>query len=206
MQNAKGRMQMSTSVSWTRLGCLAFCVLQLAFATGCAKAKAAELVPDGPPLAMSAPPPRVITPADEIPVASPAPSPSPEVTTAAPPPVKPAAPARPRATDSKPEPPPAVTAAPITPPPATAEPLEVRSVPSAAAAAEEKKVRDVMNRAQTDLKRVQEGKLSTEARVQFAAARRDWEQAEEALKQKNFVYAMALAERAATLAAELAGR
>jgi hypothetical protein len=207
MANANCGMQMLTPVRWTRVGCLALCILQLALLTACAKAGASELVPDGPPLATSAPPPRVITPADDVPVVSAPPNPSPEpTTTATAPPAKAPPPARPRAAESKTEPAPVAATPPITPPPATAEPLEVRSVPSAAAAAEEKKVRDVMNRAQADLKRVQEAKLSAEGKVQLAQAKRDAEQADEALKQKNFVFAMALAERAATLAAELAGR
>ena len=190
---------------YARLGALALCLLNLAFATACAKAKAAELVPDGPPLAMTTPPPRVITPVEEVAVAPPPPpppAPSEPVTTAT---SKPASPRQQRPADSKPDPPPAVVTQPP-PPVAPQEPLEVRSVPSAAAAAEDKKVREVIDRAQRDLKRVNEGKLSAEGKVQLAQAKRDVDQAEEVLKTKNFVYAMALAERAATLAAELAGR
>jgi hypothetical protein len=207
MQIAKFKIRTPPTAIVARLSLLAFCILNLAFATACAKARAAELVPDGPPLATSAPPPRVITPADDVPAASAPPNPSPEpTTTAAAPPAKTPAPVRPRAAESKTDPAPAAAAPSTTPPPATPEPLEVRSVPSAAAAAEERKVRDVMNRAQADLKRVQEAKLSAEGKIQLAQAKRDAEQADEALKQKNFVFAMALAERAATLAAELAGR
>jgi hypothetical protein len=189
-----------------RLGACALCIVHLAFAAACAKAKAAELVPDGPPLTMTAPPPRVITPVEEVAVAPPpAPPPTPDrepVTAAT---TKPSSPRQQRPADSKPDPPPAVA---TQPPPAAApaEPLEVRSVPSAAAAAEDKKVREVIDRAQRDLKRVNEGKLSAEGKVQLAQAKRDVDQAEEVLKTKSFVYAMALAERAATLAAELAGR
>jgi hypothetical protein len=210
MHDAKCKMQKVTPVAVVRLGALArlgavaLCILNLVLATACAKAKAAELVPDGPPLAMSQPPPRVITPADEVPVASPPPPPSPEPTATAAAPPKPAQ-SRPRV-DSKPEPPPAVVTQPVTPPPATPEPLEVRSVPSAAAAAEERKVRDVMQRAQKDLVRVTPQRLSAEGKSQYDQARRFYEQADEALKEKNFVYAMKLAENAATLAAELAAR
>jgi hypothetical protein len=209
MQNAEGKMQNVKPVAVGRLGALgrlgavALCILHFALATACAKARAAELVPDGPPLAMSAPPPRVITPADEVPLASPAPPPSPEPTAVAAPPAK--APPTPRKpAESKPPEPPAAAAVPPTPPPA--EPLEVRSIPSAAEAAEEKKVRDVMNRAQADLQRVAPQRLSTDGRSQYEQARRFYEQADDALKEKNFVYAMKLAENAATLAAELAGR
>jgi hypothetical protein len=212
MQNAKCKMQnvmvvtLSRVRGYARLGAFAFCILNFALATACAKAKAAELVPDGPPLTMTAPPPRVITPVEEVAVAPPpAPPPTPDrepVTAAT---TKPSSPRQQRPADAKPDPPPAVATQPP-PPTAPAEPLEVRSVPSAAAAAEEKKVRDVIDRAQRDLKRVSEGKLSAEGKVQLAQARRDADQADEALKTKQFVFAMALAERAATLAAELAGR
>jgi hypothetical protein len=216
MPNADGDMQNVTPAASrqpgarARVAALALCILLLAVLTACAKATAAELVPDGPPLAMSAPPPRVITPADDVSAASAPPNPSPEpATTAAAPPSKTNAPPKPRSpgpADAKPEPPPAVAAQPATPPPTTSEPLEVRSIPSAAAAAEERKIRDVMNRAQTDLKRVMPQRLSAEGKSQYDQARRFYEQAEEALKEKNFVYATKLAENAATLAAELAGR
>jgi hypothetical protein len=154
---------------------------------------------------MSAPPPRVITPVEAVAVAPPPPPPAPEPAAATP--TKTASPApRPRAADAKPDPPPAAAAQPATPIVSSPEPLEVRSVPSAAAAAEDRKVRDVMARAQKDLTRVSPQRLSAEGKSQYEQAKRFYEQADEALKEKNFVYAMKLAENAATLAEELAGR
>jgi type IV secretory pathway VirB10-like protein len=200
IQNSKCKVQSSTLV---RAGLFAFCILHLALLSACAKAKAAVLVPDGPPLAMSVPPPRVITPVEEVAVAEPPPAPVPEPPAAAParPAARPPAPANP-----KPEPPAPVTAPPTTPAVTTSEPRQVSSVPSAAAAAEERKVREVMTRASRDLARVDYQKLSAEGREQYAQSKRFTEQAEQALKEKNFIYAMQLATNAATLAGELAGR
>ena len=93
-----------------------------------------------------------------------------------------------------------------TPAPPAPEPREVRAVPSAASAAEERKVRDVMARATRDLSRVDYQKLSVEGKSQYDQSKRFSEQADQAIKDRNYVYAMTLADKAATLAAELAGR
>ena len=210
MQHSRFKIQSGSRVVAARLTIFAFCILQLAFSWACAKAKAADLVPDGPPLAMSAPPPRVITPAEGVAVAPPSP-PNPE--TPAPPatgatstrqPTGKPAPARVNtgATDT----PAAATAPPEPPPPAAPPPLEVRAVSSAAAAAEEKKVRDVMGRTTAILNKVNYQRLNGEGKKQYDQSKRFNEQADEALKEKNFVYAMQLAENAATFAAQLAGR
>jgi len=180
-------------------------------ASGCAKAKAAS-APDGPPLAVPAPPPRVLAPADE-PLAS---TPAPET----PPATAPRAPARPAprrppaAGNAAPEPEPrpdtSAPAAPapaapvVTPPPEP--PRELRPAVSAADAAEERKVRDVLNRAGRDLSRVDYRRLSTAGRSQYDQSKRFTEQAEQAIKDRNYVFATTLADKAAALAAELAGR
>jgi len=179
----------------------AFGILHSAFlAAGCAsKAKAATTVPDGPPLAMPEPPPRVILLVEDIPAPPPpAPAPEPSVT------AKPAATAKPPAVRAEP---PVVSAPPAPPPPTPVEaPREVRSVPSAAAAAEERKVKDVTARAAKDLLRVDYQKLSVEGKLQYDQSKRFSAEADQAIKEKNYPYAMTLAEKAATLAAELAGR
>ena len=202
MQNSEFRIQNSSAPRAGRLVLFAFCILQfalLATATGCAsKAKAATTVPDGPPLAMPEPPPRVILLVEDIP-APPPPAPPPEPVT-----TKPTATAKPPAVRADP---PVVAAQPAPPPPVAVEPpREVRSVPSAAAAAEERKVKDVVARAAKDLLRVDYQKLSSEGKSQYDQSKRFSVEAEQAIKEKNYVYAMTLADKAATLAAELAGR
>lgn len=199
MQQAHSTMRPLVAGRCCRLALLAFCVVTVAFTTACARARA-QTVPDGPPLAVPAPPPRVITPVEEVIVAAPPPA-APEPTAAAPrtPPRQPARP------EPRPETPPVTAAPPPAAPAAPVEPREVRAVPSASAAVEEKKVRDVMFRASRDLNRVDYRKLSAEGQSQYNQSKRFSEQAEQALKEKNFVYAMTLAEKAATLAVELAG-
>ena len=202
MQNSEFRIQKSRAPRAGRLAVSAFCILYSAFlATGCAtRAKAATTVPDGPPLATPSAPPRVITLAEEPPPPLPA-TPLPEPSVSAP---------KPATGGSKPavvraEPPPVVPAPP--PPVAVAEPpREVRSVPTAAAAAEERKVRDVMTRATRDLNRVDYQRLSADGKSQYNQSKAFSEQADQAIKEKNYVYAMTLADKAAMIASELAGR
>jgi hypothetical protein len=178
----------------------AFLLAMAAVASACAKADASNLVPDGPPLAMPVPPPRVITPVEEVAVVPDPPAPDPPPAVAKPQPK----PAPPRA-ETKADPAP-VAAQPAAPPAAAPEPREVRAVPTAAAAAEDRKVRDVMGRASRDLERVDYQKLSAEARTQYEQSKSFSKEAEQALKERNYVYAMTLAEKAANLAAQLVGR
>ena len=85
-------------------------------------------------------------------------------------------------------------------------PLEVRAVPSAAAAAEEKKVREVMGRAWTDLNRITYQRLNAEGKSQYDQSKRFNEQAEQALKDRNYILAATVAEKAAAIATELLAR
>ena len=178
-------------------------VATLAFAIGvaaCAKAKPV-VVADGPALAMPLPPSRVFVPVEEpIPVQAP----PPEVADAEPPKPAPPRPARPRpvpAEAAKPEPePPPVAAAPA-PEPAR----ELRAAPSAADATAERQVKDLLSRASRDLNRVNYQRLSNEGRSQYDQAKRFAQQAEEALKERNFVFASTLADKAAMLASQLGG-
>jgi hypothetical protein len=104
-----------------------------------------------------------------------------------------------------PAPPPAATP-PATPPAPAEPPRELRPALSAADPAEEKKVRDVLARAARDLNRVDYRRLSTAGRSQYDQAKRFTEQAEQAIKDRNYVFATTLADKAAALAAELFGR
>jgi outer membrane biosynthesis protein TonB len=180
---------------------LVACVLTVAAASACAKAKPLT-VADGPPLAMPAPPHRVFAPPEEpIPVQAP----PPEVADAEPPKPAPRPPARPRtappaeAARPEPEPPPVAAS------PAPEPPRELRAAPSAADAAAERQVRDLLARAGRDLMRVDYRKLSNEGRSQYDQAKRFVQQAEDALKERNFVFASTLADKAAMLASQLGG-
>lgn len=180
------------------------CVLGFAIlsAASCAKAQARS-APDGPPLDMPAPPARVLAPVDEPISSSPA---EPAEPTATPP----SANRRPARRTSEPAPkpetvtPPAETAIPPATPEA-ARPAE--SVPTLRApGSAEKPIRDRLVLAQRDLARVDYAKLSGDGRLQYEQSKRFIQQAEQALKDQNFVFAQTLADKAATLASELLGR
>ena len=174
-------------------------------ASGCAKARA-ESVPNGPPLAVPQPPPRVLAPVDApAPVAS-APAPAEASPPAAAAPARPAP--RPPAAraGSEPEPRPAQPVATPPPPVAAEGTRELRTAPPASGPATERGVRDVLTRANRDLARVDYGKLTTDGRAQYEQAKRFGQQAEDALRERNLVFAATLADKAATLAAELLKR
>jgi len=60
-----------------------------------------------------------------------------------------------------------------------------------------------LKKAEDDLKRVQKTSLPADARDQFESAERFVRMAQEAIKAKNFVYALYCADKAATLASLL---
>lgn len=174
-------------------------VLGVASFAGCAKARA-ETVPDGPPLQMPAPPERVLAPVEEPPVVV-APTPEAEPPVAA----APARPAPPRpAAEPRPQPTPSPPAA-VAPPPPPVETRELRPA-SPTTAASERSVRELLARAARDLGRVNYGRLSADGRAQYEQSRRFSAQAEDALRARNLVFAATLADKAATLAAELLQR
>jgi hypothetical protein len=184
---------------------LAVCVLQVALIAGaCAKAQA-KAAPDGPPLAVPAPPPRVLLPVEEPPVAEETP-PAPEESAPPPPRPRPAA-TPPRRATSTPQSPPVEESKPETPAaqaPPVSEPAAPRPVTPADAAAE-KRVRDVMTKAATDLGRIYYQRLSADGKAQYDLSKRFNEQADQALKDRNYAYAATLADKAAALASELLG-
>jgi hypothetical protein len=184
------------------VGILAFGVLTGA---SCGKAQA-RTVPDGPPLDMPAPPPRVIAPVDEPVESTPAelaePAPAPPTTNRRP--------ARRPATEpaQKVETPPpapaenAPTAAPVDARPPEPPPPPTLRAPGSA----EKPIRDRLSVAQSSLSQVDYAKLSSDGRSQYEQSKRFIQQAEQALTDQNFVFAQTLADKAAKLAAELLGR
>ena len=180
-------------------------------ASGCTRAQAARTTPDGPPLDMPAPPPRDIetvnteTPPPPPPPAPPPPQEPPRTTT----------PARPRPTPTTREPartePPKVEPAPVQPAPAPTneEPKPASTLQTKPAGEEgdvEKAIRTTLKNATTDLNRVNYRTLNPDARTQYDSAKGFIRQAEDALRQKNLVFAKTVADKAAGIAAQLAGR
>jgi hypothetical protein len=168
-------------------------------AGACSKARA-QTVPDGPPLAMPLPPARVITPMEEPLAAVP-------ITTELPPAAgAPMPPARtpPKRTDT-------AAAAPTQPAPPAPAPAPVVEPPRAARPtahelAEEKRIRGLLSRASRDIGRIDYRRLTNEGRAQYDQAKALAEQAEQAIKDRNWVFADTLADKSATLAAELVDR
>jgi hypothetical protein len=177
---------------------LAVCALSAALAGGCAKARA-ETVPDGPPLATPQPPSRVFAPIEEEPLVS---SPVAEAPAATAPRVPPAAqPTRrtPPPEQEKPAPTPA--------PAASVEAPRVLSAASAPPDPEaEKRINALLRNAKDDLNRVDYRGLTRGGREQYDSAKGFTEEAEKALKERNFIYAQTAADKASKLAAELLGR
>jgi hypothetical protein len=67
-------------------------------------------------------------------------------------------------------------------------------------------VRDVLARAARDINQVDYNRLSPEGKSQYEQSKRVSIQAEQALRERNLIFAATLADKAATLAAELLGR
>ncbi|NOT45132.1 MAG: hypothetical protein HOP14_11075 [Acidobacteria bacterium] len=73
--------------------------------------------------------------------------------------------------------------------------------------AAERAVRDLLTRASRDLTRVDYGRLSSDLRAQYDLSKRFVQQAEQAIRERNFLFASTLADKAASLATGLlAGR
>jgi hypothetical protein len=184
--------QLPSLAAWLLLGV----VLLGVGSSACARARAAS-VPNGPPLQVPEPPPRVLAPVEETLASTPAAAEAPASA--------PVAPVTPRATAPRPaEPRPQPPAAAAVPPPAPAptETRELRAAPSTTTATE-RTVRDLLARAARDLGRTDYRRLSAEGRETYDQSRRFSQQAQEALKERNVAFAMTLADKAATLAAEL---
>jgi hypothetical protein len=179
-------------------------VAPLLAAGGCAKARASAL-PGGPPLETPLPPPRIVSsPIESEPIATAVPpieAPGPRTTPNAP---RAAAP-RPERT----EPPPVATAnpAPVPPPPTPTAEEPPRTLQTTANAGQvEQRVRGLLANATRDLGRIDYRALGVDAQAQYDIAKRFTEQADEAVKAKNLLFAEQLADKAAALAAQLLKR
>ena len=160
-------------------------------ASGCATTHA-KAEPDAPPLDMPPPPPRVIEAADTEP---PPPIPLPE---------EPARRTPPATARRLPTPPPA--AEPPKPAEEPPKPSPLQTAPAGRESEEEQRIRAQLMHATADLNRIDYRALNADARTQYDTAKRFVTQAEDALRAKNLVFARSVADKAAALAAQLAGK
>jgi type IV secretory pathway VirB10-like protein len=182
----------------SRLACAVLVALALA-ASACVSAQA-KGDPGGPALEPPQPPPHTIIPIEIVeqpatPAEPTAPTPVIVRPMSRAPAARPEKP--PEKTVEKPDP--ATAQALPAPPPAT-PPLQTTSNVTEV----ERAIRLRMAQASRDLDRTDYRALTAERRAQYGTAKRFLQQAEEALKVKNLVFAEQLADKAATLAAALA--
>jgi hypothetical protein len=185
---------------------VAACGLALvsALASGCASAHA-KTAPDTPALDMPSPPPRVVD-ASEVEPLPPATLPD-EPARHTPPTPPRRAPTRSDA--NRPSEPPPTTPPAEAPKPAgepAKPPPALQTSPTDVEGREEQQIRTLLGRANTDLSHVDYQRLNPDARTQYDTAKRFVVQAENALRTKNLVLARSVADKAATLAAQLAGK
>jgi hypothetical protein len=187
-------------------GCVlpAMIVLSLAL-TGCTHAQA-KTAPEMPALEMPPPPPRDVEPngAEAPPpvplVAEPARNSAARQRPAPPPPK--AEPAKVEA--AKPDPPLPEPSKPADEP--ARPPTTLHTTPATAEGEVERGIRASLQRATADLNRVDYRALNADARTQYDTAKRFVRQADDAIRMKNLVFAKTVADKAAALAAQLAGR
>jgi hypothetical protein len=166
-------------------------------------------MPQLPDAALDVPPvpERDIEPAEvEAPPPPQPPAPAPESPRTQPPRARPTPPAQPRAEAPKPEPAPAVE-----PPKPAEEPPRgttstLQTTPATVEGELERGVRATLTHATNELNRIDYRVLNADARIQYDTAKRFIRQADDAVKTKNLVFAKNLAEKAATIADQLAGR
>ena len=197
MQNSEFTIRTTTRTSFRVVALCIVHVALLASLSGCSSRAKAAVVPDGPPLAVPLPPAHeiAIEQVVEAPPQDPPPVPDPVAPIAKPATSVAGKPAPPRETPA-----PAVVQTPPPPPPAE-PPAAVRASTSAA---DEQKVRRLLANAANDLNnRVDYKRLSKEGQSQYDQSKRFSDQALQAMKERRFDYALTLAEKAATLAAEL---
>jgi len=186
-------------------------VLAALLASGCASAQAARTTPDGPPLDVPAPPPRDVEEGGTEVTLPPVPLPQ-EPARNTPPSsrVRPATPPQNRSEPPKTEPPKAEPPAETPKPPANEEPKPPASTlqtkPPSEESEVERTIRLTLTRASSDLNRVDYRMLNADARAQYDSAKVFIRQAEDYVRQKNLMIAKTVADKAALIAAQLAGR
>ncbi len=177
-----------------RVGRLATLVLLTVSLGACAAKAQVRTEVELPLLDPPPPPPRVVTIYQDEPEVVPI-TPAVEAVPARPP-------ARPARTESRPEPPAPLEPAVEVVKPAAAPSLTLTPSPGSEAQTAVA-IRELIARAARDLSRVNAGSLNADGRAQVETARRLLQQAEEALRARNVVFAGKLADKAATMAAVL---
>jgi hypothetical protein len=171
-------------------------VLLTASLVGCAAKAQVRTDVEIPLLDPPPPPPRVVA------VYEPAPEPIPLA-----PAVEAATPARPAARPARPEQRPEPSATTADPAESAARPATGPSLTLTPSPGSESKtltaIRDLLGRATRDLSRVNAASLNNDGRAQYDTAQRFIQQAEDALRARNIVFAGKLADKAATMAAVL---
>jgi hypothetical protein len=198
------RDRQNTGMQPCRRSVVAFLLVCLTagLASGCARARA-RTAPDPPPLDVPLPPPRLVEAAETTPPepltlpAEPTRSTLPRPKTPPPPPAQ-------QTESAKPPEPPKVPEEPkeVKPPAATT----LRTTPTEQEGELERRTRGLLLEATSNLNRIDYGRLNPDAKGQYDSAKGFVRQAEEALRTQNLVFASYLADKAATLAAQLRGK
>ena len=182
--------------------------LAASLTAACAKTHA-KVTPDMPALDVPPPPPRIVEPTESetpppVPLAKEPARHTPPTPRQNRPAVEPPRPEVRPAEQPKTEPPPEPPKPEETPRPAP--PTTLQTTPTQAEGEVERNIRGVLARARGDLGRVDYRHLNADARTQYDQAKRFVEQADDALRAKNLLFARNLADKAAAIAAQLAGR
>lgn len=170
-------------------------------AAGCARTQA-RTMPEMPALLVPAPPPRLVEPITDLASNDAEPVPE-EIPKAAAPPAAPAPrPAAPIADASRAAAPPVETPPPVAPAP----PPVLQTIPAVRESEVQRAIQADLDEAKAHLRSVTYASLAMNARANFDQAQRFISQAELALREKNFVFAETVANKAAILAKQLVGR
>jgi hypothetical protein len=186
-------------------------LVPLVLCAGCAKAQP-DVEPELPPLAAPTPPARLLPPLAGGPIEGATTPPPPE---AGSPPTPTRRRDMARAEGSRQEPRPAESPraeAPVEDPrpaedPRDSQPAPVLQLaPATETAATEGTIREQLTRAARDLKQVDYVALSADAKAQYDTAKRFMVLADDAIRNRNFVFARTLADKAAVIAGVLSNR
>ncbi|HMF98300.1 MAG TPA: hypothetical protein VKE96_28565 [Vicinamibacterales bacterium] len=188
---------------------LPFCLASACALSACTRAQA-KVTPDQP-LDVPPPPPREVEVNDSEPpppvslIAEPARN-TPQRTRPATTPREPQRTEPPKPDAAKPEAPPPEPPKPAEDLRPAAPPTTLQTTPANAEGELERTIRASLTRANADLNRIDYRALNSEARTQYDTAKRFIAQAEAGLHEKNLQFAKSVADKAATIAAQLAGR